>query len=443
MPNALISRLVSRIKSHPIYFTLLIIPILFIGISINQLSTTVPYMDQWELVPAFQKLDNNAFNAHDLFSQHNEHRIVVPKLIQLSLARITHWDIRAEIALNLSVALMSAVLLIRLIHKYSGIRDNKLLMCAKLVAVYWFLSPIQWENWAWGWQLEWFLSILFLLISIELAMTYRIKKSSVLLAAVIGVNTLATFTMGGGILLWILSCLLVCKESIRSSVKGVGALLVAASANLLIYTHHLRPSTLKSTPSEIIGNLGGVFELAVGYVGGVVGSHYQLAMVWGGLLIIVLLFWWTHIIKHKPKSEGWMVWGVLQAYVCMSAAMAVWARLSLGPSAGLASRYTTISVLLTISVVIVVVSSIDRIDNTIVRNKITQAFVVTTGFFLLLSYVYGIHAWQGLSHRMDVARNCSTASDNPSDDCLRLLYPDPKVVGPRLKYLKQQHYSVY
>jgi hypothetical protein len=41
----------------------------------------------------------------DFFAQHNQHRILFPRLIFFGLGRLTHWNIRAELFVSWFLAL--------------------------------------------------------------------------------------------------------------------------------------------------------------------------------------------------------------------------------------------------------------------------------------------------------------------------------------------------
>jgi hypothetical protein len=56
-------------------------------------------------VPLLDKMYRGELAFPDLWAQHNEHRLLFPKIIMLVLARSTGWDIRYELALNLLLAI--------------------------------------------------------------------------------------------------------------------------------------------------------------------------------------------------------------------------------------------------------------------------------------------------------------------------------------------------
>src|SRR6185295_10773946 len=95
----------------------------------------------------------------DIWTLHNEHRLLFPQIIMLGLARLTSWDIRFE--LGTSVLLATAIFL--LLSRQVLITAEKL----QIPALRWAIPLIgvvvfsigQYQNWLWGWQLQIFLSV--------------------------------------------------------------------------------------------------------------------------------------------------------------------------------------------------------------------------------------------------------------------------------------------
>ena len=63
------------------------------------------YWDQWELVPVVDKAFQGTLSFADLWAQHNEHRPFFPRLVMVSLAWATGWNVWAGVTAN--VALIS------------------------------------------------------------------------------------------------------------------------------------------------------------------------------------------------------------------------------------------------------------------------------------------------------------------------------------------------
>src|SRR5437588_542315 len=73
-------------------------PPLLIGFLIFRDGVDTPFWDEWDgTAPLFEKMAAGTLGFTDFFAQHNEHRILFPRLIFFGLGRLTHWNIRAEL----------------------------------------------------------------------------------------------------------------------------------------------------------------------------------------------------------------------------------------------------------------------------------------------------------------------------------------------------------
>jgi hypothetical protein len=77
-----------------------------------------PHFDEWENVPALT--GEQPVTLAWLWSQHNEHRILLPRLIYLGLAKLTHGDFRGGMYFNAAVLCVEAAALIVCARKIRG-----------------------------------------------------------------------------------------------------------------------------------------------------------------------------------------------------------------------------------------------------------------------------------------------------------------------------------
>src|SRR5262245_38487639 len=125
-------------------------PPLVIAGAVARHARNVPLQDQWTFVPMV--LDGLAgrigFGA--LWTQNNEHRLVLPRLLLVGLARLTAWDVRVEMACNLLVALATLALLAALVRRTVGPTAPGLVAWLVATSSVFVFSPVQWQNWLWG-----------------------------------------------------------------------------------------------------------------------------------------------------------------------------------------------------------------------------------------------------------------------------------------------------
>jgi hypothetical protein len=178
---------------------LLVMPAILLA-SIAGNAVNVPFYDEWNgLVPLFQADDRGGLGLGDFWAQHNEHRAFFPRLIQFALAHVTSWDIRVELYLNLAVALATFATLVAVMRRSL---DRTALLAASVVASIVFFSPVQWENWLWGWQFGWFLSNIALagaLWALTVTIDRRPRRGLALGAACAVVGS---FSLAQGLLIW-------------------------------------------------------------------------------------------------------------------------------------------------------------------------------------------------------------------------------------------------
>src|SRR5690349_17800123 len=66
----------------------------------------VPTMDQWapDVAGVFVKAHRGTLGLADFLAQHNEHRMVVPRLLMFALGLLTRWNTVAEMVLGWTIA---------------------------------------------------------------------------------------------------------------------------------------------------------------------------------------------------------------------------------------------------------------------------------------------------------------------------------------------------
>ncbi len=179
------------------------IPALLLFVQIVQNWVNIPYWDEWELIARLRlALAAGNLGPLDLFAQHNDSRFALPQLLLLPLARLTHWDVRAEMLVIFATVCAISVLLWFLFGEIKNLprwaRVACLLVCNCLL-----FSPIQYETWLWGIN---FSLVLPPLISSDLAANKSLGRS---LPAKVGWNILlcvaSTFSNANGMGNWLLA----------------------------------------------------------------------------------------------------------------------------------------------------------------------------------------------------------------------------------------------
>src|SRR6266853_466484 len=115
-------------------------------------ASNVPSWDDWDMVPTLTH--NQPVTWDWLWSQHNEHRVPVPRLIFLGLNRLTTIDMRVTMYFDVLVMAALAAAMILSATRLRG-RPSAADAFFPLVLLHWGQAA----NLLWGWQLQFFASV--------------------------------------------------------------------------------------------------------------------------------------------------------------------------------------------------------------------------------------------------------------------------------------------
>ena len=87
------------------------LPFAFLLFMVARCGFDVPYWDSWRMVSMLEKTYDGTLTFQDVWGQHNEHRMFVPWMIMLGLARLTGWNHAAEWGVTVGCAALSFALI--------------------------------------------------------------------------------------------------------------------------------------------------------------------------------------------------------------------------------------------------------------------------------------------------------------------------------------------
>jgi len=463
---------------------LALVPLVFLLWVVNQYAVSVPFQDQWELVPLLEKMYQGHLTVHDLWVQHNEHRLFFPQIIMLLLARLTHWNIRYELAVNIILALgLFAVFVHQVRITARKLAVPRLPWAIPAVSLVVF-SVSQYENWLWGWQLQMFLNLLAVAGAIVLLANDPFRWWKFSAAALLGI--VANYSFANGALVWPIGLLLLLvataglpqRNAAVTGWLGVGALTLAT-----YYYHYQKPAELPA--------LSLIFKMPLAYAAyvfrylggmcaqGLAGSTSRdgvIALIIG-LAVTVATGWagWKLVHRKIADVRTLLPYFGLILYSLISALITGVGRLGLGIDQALVSRYCTMTVPLWVSVVVLLI--LLRIDGYRAMDAATAALAQKKRKFTTRHYVRlalrNIAAWlflnaiiilaigllavgsvcatdyamvqflvqtDGRKCLLNVAANPEAVTDDAN---LRLLYPESAVIRERYPVLIKYRLSLF
>ena len=400
----------------------------------------MPFFDEWTNVVLFQAHDFGTLGFSDFWRQHNEHRPVFPKAADFLTGILTRWDLRVEMYRNFVVAVATFGLLLMALRRTL---DRFGFILAAVVTSVVFFSPTQWENWLWGWELEWFLSNLGVVGAVW-ALTYTIDRSprrGLVLAALCGI--LATFSLGSGLLVWPVGvALLVLRRRPWRAWSVVSVLVYAAYFNG--WENYKNPGSktlFLERPLDYV-------DFVTLYFGRAFAINDPTGNLVGLVMIAAFLAATGYVVRNRHDRrllDRSSVWIGLGLYSLGSGLLTGISRVII-PAA--VSRYSTVAVLLVISTLalLLVVAREEQVLSRPITPRLRRRFQVLVASLILVAALVnlrsGIDATERYHDRLDRLAACSRNLTVSTPPCLKELSPY-KETTDWIVYLRSKGWAGY
>jgi len=335
-----------------------LLPIAVIIGCIAHFGVNVPVADDWDLSSLVSKAVHHKIQLRHLLQQHNEHRIFFVKLVVAAQAWLPSWDLRLQMLLSVVLCSLTAGNMYILIKRTLSLSNRARYAVGFCITVLLF-SPVQYENWLWGFQCAFFVPPLCLTTSWVILTSNSRLSSKFWLSALL--TTVAMFSFSTGAFGWLLSfpLFLVSGErmergkTIRWLACWLGAAGVCVGLYLIGYhqpPHYARiltgfhPFLYAEYALVFLG--GGLFRTATDQA-----THVPFAM--GVILTALYLASLGYVYRRgnlRHLAQNSMPWAAFGAFAIAGAVLCAIGRRPYMPAGqALESRYTTVSLMLVIS----------------------------------------------------------------------------------------------
>ncbi len=376
-----------------IFFLILLAPVLMAAMLVA-FTVDVPYLDEWDLFPGIFGFHQGQFVFDDYWVQHNEHRDFLNRIILVALVRLTGWNVLVEIFAEFLMVVLTLGVLWRLVVR--TVQSKLRLLLVLMISILLF-SPAQVRNWHSGYQFNWFMLNLLVILATSLLFSQSGKWRSLFFSLV--ATILAIFSFSTGLLLGpaLLLGMFIQKRSWRLSHFLVwGGTLVVC---MLIYFYgyqsasgfaesirHPLPLTLfvliyLGSPLGIWGGLNGALLFGI-----------------GGLGTLGLASYWLWRSPMRPANKNWqslLPWYTFVVLVILSGSLAAFGRSQGTVAEAISTRYITASSMFWIGLSVIVFTALQDFYHTSdwrkpVTIRVTSVLLL---FFILAgctnSYIYG------------------------------------------------------
>jgi hypothetical protein len=406
---------------------------------VSRYGVNVLSWDEWDIVPLIHSLRSGTLTLAQLWSPHNEHRMLVPNLIFLLVAQIARFDTTVLMYLSACLLIISYVLLVLLYRK----RQHSLL--GVVPVAYLLFSLAQSENILWGFQLAWYivLACLFgVMYCLEQPANNRLAFASGIIVAVVG--SCSSFP---GLFVWPVGLIYLMggKFTLRQRLIWMGF-------GLLTVLVYFAGSGIGATGGSLLSRLvshpfqsGKYFFVAVGSVipMGRAGQFVQ------GLFGLVLCAFGVYVAIaggiRARSDRAFLAPIALVAFALIFDVMLAVGRSISGVAQAESSRYTAYNLLLMVGVYLALLRLLTA------RDEHDAVIPALAGAFALLMFIQiSVSSWAGLAagkgtlhsriQAADLVVNYRTA---PASLIIHYLNPIPENFRAWAAILEQDRLSVF
>jgi len=392
----------------------------------------VPMSDSWDIGRFLSLHDRGQLGVGDFWKPFNGHRILLPRLVLYGLARATHWNLAFEVATSLAIAFATFLLLVHLIRfSIADARHQAIAMAATSIVMF---SPLAWENWVWGWDIEWFLANFgFVLALAALTAMPGLNHRDRFALAVCG-GLVATLSLANGTLMWFACApvFFIRRDWRRYAYVWIGCSIVMLGIYAIGYDGANDSGAVLETPRRFAG-------FAVNFVLRPLSYQGRFPV----LAFVVLVAAFIAVVRVATREPGrvsneslpWLVmvaFGVLTAFLTAVARARV-----LGATQANQSRYTTAASLVVIGVLMLLTRTLERAPTNSIR---ASAIAVMLAVMVLVgvNYVGGIKSMEVHYHgAMQRTRRCVEAARTVHDPCVSATHLQP--MWRYVEYVRRHH----
>ena len=392
------------------------------------------FMDEWEIVKLMKNVNENGFSFHQFISQHNEHRIFFPRLILVYVSLLTKYD--SKVLMYITQFMMVCVLFIFWRQFYK--KDRNLIFFIPFS--YLVFNYGQYENFLWGFQVGFAMTLLFSLISLFFVSRYINNAETKYLVLGIAGGIVASFSSAHGLFVWISGTIILFLSRKNNIIMKITWLFFALLTFAFYFRDYGTPEASK-VPFDRLKNLVAIVKFFITTTGSSLSYISNYAFEIGIVLIIITVISGYFVYKKKEIADNSFWIGIILFGFIAVASMS-FGRTVHGLEGALNSRYTTISMLIPIGLYGMGLNLFLKYN----ENKVRFSYYVMLGiiiFFIPSSYENGLLKAQDLKdeHLREIVV-LKTYKTQPADS-LRPMYPMPERIRETIEYAEKMKYNIF
>lgn len=418
-----------------------LIPLAILVVLVVRSWVNLPWNDEWALAFTLQDVDAGTLSLADLAFQHGEHRILFPRIFMLATAWLSDWDTRATMAVGIAIAATSLVVLRTIARRTmaSGVAAGAL-----TVMTAWLLfSPVQWENWLWGWEIAWFLNVLGVVLTLwllsddELPLPRWVRLGLAAAAAI-----LAMYSIASGGFAWLAGLVVLVIR--RWSWPQIATWAGLAGVTVYIYSRGYTPVQQGSLVDRLLDDPIASIEYALTYLGAPLSLGGEQATTRAGGVIVAITIAAIALIAWRRPSRLVTAapWIGLAVYTLAASATTASGRLEYGLIQALSSRYTTVAMLLLISAAALTVTAIEAsFESWQLRGLFGVLGAAAVAGLIAMGWANGAAQMKVVKAERTTDRQCLDMAQLATDPCLTRFLPLQEQNFPLVEYVRERGFT--
>lgn len=426
-------------------WALAVLPLAYLIAVVARYRLDFPYLDQWEFVPFLAKSYAGTLTFGDFWAQHNEHRILLPRIVMLLLARASHWNVGWELACNIVLATAVFCALTSLVRRTARAVDAPPPRWVVPLISLLVFSVSQWENWFFGWQLTELLNMASVVFGLLLIASPRCGRWGFAAGLLLGI--IASYSFANGLLYWPVGAavLLTAPGGLENRGKRLALWAAVGAAAWAAYFCGYRAPDYHPSVWLVFRHPVEFALYVLTYLGAPVANFNNVAAAAAGLAALVVLA----LCVFRLLETRRVPLGVLAPYLGLAlyavgcAALTGAGRIGFGSGQAMSPRYILFANLLWFADIALGVLVLERPPSEGRTRRDWRGRMIGAGLACLLVFcsLYGTYRWTERYHYRLPARDTLLSGDDL--DMLRRLHPEPEKIIERRPVLQECGLSIF
>ena len=413
-------------------------------------STVLPFWDQWSFVGEVAN-DAGHYSLANFWAQHNEHRIVIPKIFLLADLLLFKAKNEFLLVCILVTQFLTACICCSAIRQQSDLdRSSKVTLYGFTLLL--LFSPVQMDNFVWGYQITFVLATFFTVVSFycfaRAASSYveideKGRHKDFYFALSLFASMCATLSLASGLFIWPILFLIAVAG--RLGRRKVLILVVCWFLVYVAYFYHYQRPGAHSDPMASLAHPGLILQYLSLYVGGAwisFGPTLASCAGFAGMALSIALLA-SAARRWNRISSSSLFFLCLLVFVLLSGTITGLGRIRFGVAQGYSSRYQTVALLLWVAL------------SSLSLSWLTSKFGKSSAFYLIALVAASLFLWSPFANlnaivgpysaRAGQWRVVEVAAITGVADPLmeKTIIEDPQQLQPLLSFLKQRSLSVF